>query len=65
MILNVTRTKLPFQDVIRGAWSTPFIFYLTSIFFFFSLFCLPCRAPAGLHHFFVEGNGSKKKIVIE
>lgn len=34
MIPNVNRTKLPFQDVIRGAPSTPFIFYLTRIFFF-------------------------------
>lgn len=44
MILNVTRTKLPFQDVIRGAWSTPFIFYLTSIFFFFFFLCSVCPA---------------------
>lgn len=34
MIPNVNRTKLPFQDVIRGARSAPFIFYLTSTFFF-------------------------------
>lgn len=66
MILNVTRTKLPFQDVIRGAWSTPFIFYLTSIFFFFFL-CSVC--PAELQPGFTISLSrewfKKKKIVIE
>lgn len=64
MMPNVNGTKLFSQDVMGGggAGRTPFIFYLTSI--FFSLSHQLRRALAGPRHVFVKGNDLKNIDII-